>query len=311
MEHDNEGEVDTDRDAASVVRPAPPFAIEAVSGGRPGRLLGEILVANGKLSAEEVEQVVQLQHETRLRFGETAVQAGLVSAVDLELALAEQFGFPCESQAQDRVDADVIAAWQPFDPRVETFRALRAQVTMRWLEADPGGRTIAVVSPGPGEGRSYVAANLAVVFAQLGTRTVLIDADMRNPRQHTLFKLPNRSGLSAILSGRGASTSIQRVEPFDALSVITAGAMPPNPQELLAQPAFSELLQQLAKVFYVVIVDTPPGAGVADAQLICRSTRAALLVLRRNHTRTKAATRLLEDLGPTRAVLVGTVLNEF
>jgi receptor protein-tyrosine kinase len=307
---DDDDQAVPDRDAA-VVRRRPISIVDAVSGSRPGRLLGEILVSKGRLTVDEVERILQLQGESGLRFGETAVKAGLLDEADLQIALAEQFGFPCVRPEQERVDPDVIAAYRPFDPRVETFRALRAQLTLRWLDAAPGGRTIAVVSPEHGEGRSYIAANLAVVFAQLGARTVLIDADMRNPRQHALFKLPNRSGLSAILSGRGETESIQRVEPFEALSVITAGATPPNPQELLARPAFAELLQELARVFYVVIVDTPPGMGVADVQFICRNAGAALMVLRKNQTRARAATRLLDDLGPTRATLVGTVLNEF
>jgi receptor protein-tyrosine kinase len=308
---DDDEQAVPDRDAATVARRRPISIVDAVSGSRPGRLLGEILVSKGRLTVDEVERILQLQGESDLRFGETAVKAGLLDETDLQIALAEQFGFPCVRPEQERVDPDVIAAYRPFDPRVETFRALRAQLTLRWLDATPGGRTIAVVSPEHGEGRSYITANLAVVFAQLGARTVLIDADMRNPRQHALFKLPNRSGLSAILSGRGDTESVQRVEPFEALSVITAGATPPNPQELLARPAFSELLQELARVFYVVIVDTPPGVGVADVQFICRSAGAALMVLRKNRTRARSAARLLDDLGPTRATLVGTVLNEF
>ena len=311
IQRDDEERIAPDRGAAAVVRRAPISIVDAVSGSRPGRLLGEILEGKGKLTVDEVDRILQLQRESGLRFGETAVGAGLLDETDLQLALAEQFGFPCVLPEQERVDPDVIAAYRPFDPRVETFRALRAQLTLRWLDAAPGGRTIAVVSPEHGEGRSYIAANLAVVFAQLGARTVLIDADMRNPRQHALFKLPNRSGLSAILAGRGEPGSIQRVEPFEALSVITAGATPPNPQELLARPAFAELLQELTKVFYVVIVDTPPGVGVADVQFICRSAGAALMVLRRHHTRARSAARLLDQLGPTRATLVGTVLNEF
>jgi chain length determinant protein tyrosine kinase EpsG len=289
----------------------PLAAIEAAAGGAPARSLGSILLEHGKLTAEGIEQVRELERDEGLRFGEAAVKLGLISEADLRVALAEQFDFPCLLPGDEKVSSSLIAAYHPFDARVEAFRALRAQVTLRWLDAEHGGRTLAVVSPERGEGRSYLAANLAVVFAQLGARTVLVDADMRNPRQHALFKLPNRSGLSSILAGRGDGSSLQRVETFETLSIITAGAIPPNPQELLARPTFSQLLDDLAKVFYVVIVDTPAGVGVADVQLICRSTRAALMVLRKDYSRTKAAGRLVDELGPTKATLVGTVLNEF
>jgi protein-tyrosine kinase len=297
--------------AASARGGGPAAAIEAIRGGPPARQLGAILMEHGKLAYDGIERILQLQREEESRFGEAALKLGLISEADLRRALAEQFDFPCLLPGDEKIAPAVIAAYQPFHPRVEAFRALRAQVTLRWLDAEHGGRTLAIVSPERGEGRSYLAANLAVVFAQLGARTVLIDADMRNPRQHALFKLPNRSGLSAILAGRGDATSIQRVEPFDTLSIITAGAIPPNPQELLARPTFSQLLDELAKEFYIVIVDTPAGVGVADVQFICRGTRAALMVLRRNYTRAKAANRLVDELGPTKATLVGTVLNEF
>jgi chain length determinant protein tyrosine kinase EpsG len=273
--------------------------------------VGAILLQKGKLTTEGIEQVQQLERDEGLRFGEAAVKLGLVSEADLRVALAEQFDFPCLAPGDGKLSSSLIAAYQPFDSRVEAFRALRAQVTLRWLDAEHGGRTLAIVSPERGEGRSYLAANLALVFAQLGARTVLVDADMRNPQQHALFKLSNRRGLSSILAGRGDSSSIQRVESFETLSVITAGAIPPNPQELLARPTFTQLLDELAKVYYVVIVDTPAGVGVADVQLICRSTRAALMVLRKDYSRTKTANRLVDELGPTKATLVGTVLNEF
>jgi chain length determinant protein tyrosine kinase EpsG len=297
--------------APTGIRRGPISAIQAIVGGAPARQLGTILTDSGKLTAEAIERVLQLQREEGLRFGEAALKLGLITESDLHLALAEQFDFPCLLPGDEKIAPAVIAAYQPFDARVEAFRTLRAQVTLRWLDAEHGGRTLAIVSPERGEGRSYLAANLAVVFAQLGARTVLIDADMRYPRQHTLFKLSNRSGLSAILAGRGDSGSIQRVEPFDTLSIITAGAIPPNPQELLARPTFTQLLDELVKEFYVVIVDTPAGVGVADAQFICRGTRAALMVLRKNYTRAKAANRFVDELGPTKATLIGTVLNEF
>src|SRR5258706_15677072 len=90
-----------------------------------------------------------------------------------------------------------VVAYEPFHPRAEELRALRTQLLMRWSNAGARHRALAIASPGAREGRSYVAANLAVVFSQLGERTLLVDADLRTPRQHRIFNVPDRIGLSA------------------------------------------------------------------------------------------------------------------
>ena len=281
------------------------------SGVEPGTRIGDILLREGKLVAEHMGRVHEYQAAQHIRFGEAAVQLGLVSDEDVQQALAYQFDYPYLPVDDERIDPEVIAAFRPFDPRVEAFRALRAQVVLRWLSVGTGGRAFAVIGPGRGDGRSYLAANLAVVFAQLGTRTVLIDADMRNPRQHKIFKVSNQSGLSQILAGRGEPESIQHVPPFRELSVIPAGSLPPNPQELLVRPQFEDLLDELANEYRVIIVDTPAGVNGADVQFVVRSTRAALMVIRKNHTRVRRATRFAQDLGPTGVSVLGTVLNRY
>ena len=101
-----------------------------------------------------------------------------------------------------------------------------------------------------------------MVFSQLGERTLVVDADMRSPRQHLLFGVENRAGLSAALSGRGTPDIIQRVPALRDLSVLPAGTVPPNPQELLARPSFGQLLQQLGAEYDVILIDTPPAASL-------------------------------------------------
>jgi Mrp family chromosome partitioning ATPase len=128
---------------------------------------------------------------------------------------------------------------------------------LRWFKLDLRLKHLAIVSPGREEGRTYLAANLAVVFSQLGERTLLIDADMRHPRQHVLFGLPNRGGLSSLLAGRAGADVIELVAPLTNLSVLPAGPQPPNPQELLGRPVFQNFLAELDKEFDVVIIDTP------------------------------------------------------
>src|SRR6185436_2788796 len=153
---------------------------------------------------------------------------------------------------------DLVAAYEPFHPRVEELRTVRTQLLIRWYNPDAGRRTLAVVSPGSQEGRSYVAANLAIVFSQLGLRTLLIDADMRAPRQHSLFNIPDRVGLSAAISGRGDHRSAVAVPGMNGLAVLPAGTIPPNPQELLSRATFASLLKDAQNDFDIVLVDTPP-----------------------------------------------------
>src|SRR5260221_4226524 len=164
---------------------------------RDGRL-GGILVAEGKLQAKDIERVMEMQRTSGLRFGEAALRLGLITAEDLRGAVARQYDLPHLLPGNESISSELVVAYEPFHPRAEEMRALRTQLLIRWSNAGLKQRVLAVVSPGSGEGRSYVAANLAVVFSQLGDRTLLIDADMRTPRQHRIFNVPDRVGLSAV-----------------------------------------------------------------------------------------------------------------
>jgi chain length determinant protein tyrosine kinase EpsG len=274
------------------------------------RSIGAILIDAGKLSAVDVERIMQAQREQGLRFGEAAVQMGLLTLQDIQFALARQYDYPCLAIGQDDVSAELVAAYQPFSAQVEALRALRSQLMVRWFTGEPGRRILAVASPGRGEGRSYLAANLAVVFSQLGEHTLLIDADMRNPRQHELFKLENRTGLSAILSSRGDAGDVRRIPSFMDLSVLTAGPTPPNPQELLGRPLFANLLKDMANEYDVIIIDTPAAVDYADVQTVARRAGGALLMARAKETRTAELRDLATTLTGSGVVVVGSVFNE-
>src|SRR6266581_515080 len=130
--------------------------------------LGSILVEEGKLGAGGIERVLELQRIEGLRFGEAALRLGLVTADDLRGAVAKQYGFPHLLPGSGSVSSELVAAYEPFHPCAEELRALRTQLLIRWSNAGIRQRMLAIVSPGSGEGRSYVAANLAAVFSQLG-----------------------------------------------------------------------------------------------------------------------------------------------
>ncbi len=275
-----------------------------------GRSIGAILIDSGRLSPDAAERILKLQKARGLRFGDAAIELGLLSEADIQQALSRQYDYPYLMPGDTSVSEEVIAAFKPFSPVVEQLRALRSQLMLRWFDGEAGHKTLAVVSPGRGEGRSFTAANLAVVFSQLGERTLLIDADLRNPSQHKLFRLPNRLGLSSLLAGRAElADTVTRIPGLIDLSVMAAGATPPNPQELLARPSFNALIATVQGQYDIVIVDTPAGAETADHQSIAARARGAVVVARKDISLAPQVQALVGSLQQAGVVVVGAVLN--
>lgn len=271
--------------------------------------LGNILVEGGKLNSRDIEPILELQRARGVRFGEAAIRLRLITQDDLRGAIATQYGLPHLLPGSAPISSELVGACEPFHPGAEDLRALRTQLLIRWANARVRHRMLAVVSPGSGEGRSYVAANLAVVFAQLGQRTILIDADLRNPRQHRIFDVPDRVGLSAVLSGRADRDAVVPLPQFGTLSLLPAGACPPNPQELLLRPALTTLLEELRNEFDIILFDTPPASLYADAQSLAFRAGSAIVLVRRDHTGIAATASTIRVLSDTGTIVVGTVFN--
>lgn len=275
------------------------------------RSIGAILIDSGKLSINDVEQILRLQKDSGHRFGDAAVELGLLAQSDIQHALSNQYDYPYLLKSDESVSDALVAAYNPFGPQVEALRTLRSQLMLRRFTGDPNRKMLSIVSPSPGEGRSYLTANLAIVFSQLGERTLLIDADMRKPCQHELFKLENRNGLSSVLANRNDQQAVQRVNKFVDLSVLTAGPIPPNPQELFGRPALTALLHELNERFDVILIDTPPSADFADANMLAARAGAALVVARKDHSRLELVRQQTENMAQSGIEVVGTVLSEF
>jgi protein-tyrosine kinase len=296
--------------------PAESFAVFPDRDQRPASnksnsSIGAILIRSGRLSVADADKVMRFSHERSMRFGDAAVQMGLLTAADIELALSRQYDYPYLLRGESAISDEVIAAYEPFTARVEGLRAMRNQMMWRWFETAEDRRALAITGAESGDGRSFLAANLAVVFSQQHQRTLLIDADMRAPRQHQLFGLENRVGLSGVLAGLTGQEAIQRVPSLVDLSVLTAGALPPNPSELLGLPAFGQLLRELADSYDVILIDTPASNDYSDAQLIASRAGAAVMVARQNHSQMKKLRGLISLLTDARVHLVGTILNEY
>jgi protein-tyrosine kinase len=199
------------------------------------RTIGAILIDSGRLSPDDTDRVLQFQKEEGIRFGEAGVKLGLLTEADILFALSLQFDYPFLSGPARPVSEDVVVAYRPFGNEGERLRALRSQLQLRWFDEAGRNTSLAIVGPHRGEGRSYLAANLAVSFAQAGERTLLIDADLHNASQHRYFKLENASGLSNLLAGQLQDGMVQFVAGIPGLAVLPSGPLPPNPQELLAR----------------------------------------------------------------------------
>ncbi|MGE5493391.1 MAG: chain length determinant protein tyrosine kinase EpsG [Actinomycetota bacterium] len=274
------------------------------------RPIGAILMDRGLLTPEGAESILKLQREAKLPFGDAAVQLGLLTEADIQFALSQQFDYAYLPLSGDKpVSEELLAAYRPFSHEVEDLRAIRSQLMLRWFDKSRDHRALAVVGAANGEGRSFLSANLAIVFSQLGERTLLVDADMRRPRQHQLFKLDNRVGLSSLLGGRSNGSSIVPVAAFSSLAVLPAGPIPPNPLELLGRPTFGQFLLEVGADYDVILIDTPAAADCADASMIATRVGAALAVARRNETRVAAFSELVRTLAGAGVAVVGSILN--
>ena len=275
------------------------------------RSIGSIIAETRHLTADQVEKVLQYQRAKGIRFGEAAIALGYASADDVLFALSQQFHYPYAAEGQRRANPELVALNQPFGVQAESFRAIRSQIMMRLFNEGQERCALAVVSPDSGDGKSFFSANLAITLAQLGGRTLLVDADMRGPRQHQVFGIPNNAGLSGILSGRAEAKVIQQVPGVPSLFVLPVGITPPNPLELVERPAFGMLIRELLAKFDHVLVDTPAAQYGSDCAVIAARCGAALVIARQHKSRVARLEELVSNLAETPAKLAGVIFNEF
>jgi len=238
----------------------------------------------------------------------------LVEALDNTLRtpddVARLLGLPVLGVIADHPveDGRLVVLETPRSPVAEAFRSLRTN--LQFASVDRPLVRLLVTSPGPGEGKSTVAANLAAVLAQSGKRVTLLDADMRRPRVHKLYGLPNRSGLSGLfVDPRLILDGVLQRTPLENLSVITTGDLPPNPSELLGSEKMNEIITQVMEISDVLVIDSPPVMLVTDSAVLSQRVDGVLLVLRQGETNLEVARHSVEALRRVGANLLGVVLN--
>lgn len=271
--------------------------------------IGALLLESGKITPEGAERVLRMQKELGIRFGEAAQRLGLINDADIAQVLARQFDYPYLQPGEGQLSPNLVAAFNPFSSQVEMLRAVRSQLMLRWFGR--GHKSLTIVGLEPGDGTSLFAANLAIVFSQLGENTLLVDANLRNPSQHEIFALKGRQGLSDILAKRAEISLAERIEALRSLSVLPAGTLPPNPIELLSRTSFAGFNLQLESSYDIVLYDTPAFTTASDMLPLAARTGGVLLVVRKNRTSLNNVGVLTEQVTQAGGKVLGSVLVDF
>jgi len=200
-------------------------------------------------------------------------------------------------------------AHDPYDPRCEKIRALRTELLLR-RELIDRADIVALLSPCAGEGRSLLAAELAIAFAQTGRPTLLVDADLRRPQQHSFFGVDNLQGLSEAIE-YDAAPLLHTVQGLPRMSVLMAGAVPSNPLELLSSRSFASMIEDWRNNFEFVVIDTAPITQFSDGLAVARLVGRVLALSRAQHTPYKDMQDMLRRLAATRSQILGAVISHF
>jgi protein-tyrosine kinase len=273
---------------------------EAPDSQPAGAEKGRLVHLRRESGDEQVGRSLARRREHQLRVGEAAMELR-----------SQQFHYPLgmNGAAVKNLDSQLVAAHEPFSDRAEELRSLRREL-LASVFPEPGKRALAVLSAEQGDGKTYLAANLAISFSQFAGRTLLIDANLRRPELHRLFKTSNEVGLGNLLAGDAPHEPVLEVKGLEGLHLLGAGSVQADPVQLLQGPRFSVLIEQMVDSFDFVFIDTPSNDAGPDARLIAARAGAAMLVGRKGHSRIELVKRLLTQLNLGPALVAGVVLNQ-
>lgn len=205
------------------------------------------------------------------------------------------------------LNRDLVTAVHPKSPISEQYRIIRTNI--EFSAVDRQLQTLICTSAVPTEGKTTSASNLAIVFAQQGKKTLIVDADLRKPATHSAFKVANTVGLTSILTERTTVEKAVVPTTVEQLYILPSGPVPPNPAELLGSQSMKELIKELKECYDMILFDTPPVLAVTDPQLIGNLCDGALLVVKSNQTRKDDIMKAKELLQQANVHILGTVLN--
>ena len=209
---------------------------------------------------------------------------------------------------------ELITFVSPKTQISEVFRTLRTNI--QFMNVDEGLKSLLITSTVPGEGKSWVASNLAVTFAQAGKRVLLVDADMRKGRQHEIFEVNNNNGLSNYLIMTTKNDSLNSIGDYiqttliDNLYIMTAGMTPPNPSELLTSQKMIDLIKYLEQIFDIVIFDGTPSTIVTDAIILSKFVDSTLIVSAHKETKIDDLNQVKRNITNVGGKIAGVVVNK-
>ena len=214
-----------------------------------------------------------------------------------------------KNKGMQSVARKLVTSVNPKSIVSEQFRTMRTNINFSMPDEEL--RTILVTSASPGDGKSTVVANTAVVFAQEGKRVLLIDGDMRKPTVHYTFHLTNTIGLSNLLTRQTTLSEAVKASDIDGLDIITCGPIPPNPAELLGSRTMDKLLEEMKSEYDIILFDAPPVLSVTDAQILSNKCDGTVLVLSAGQTEKEGIIKTKEALVASQANIIGAVLNNY
>ncbi len=270
--------------------------------------IGRMLESRGKITRDQFKAIIKVQNEQNLRFGEAALQLGLVHQEDIKEVLAEQFAYTIPPHESD-FDRRLVAAFQPDSVQTEALRSLRSELMLRYFNRGEN-LSLAIVGAEDATSIALASANLAITFAQLGIATLLVEGNLRSPQLHHIFGQHERNpGLTDMIAER-SQVDPTEIPSLGALWILTAGTEAPNPQELLASRRYGEKLQELSTHFDVTIINTPPLTNIKDAQLIAAQSGAALVIAHKDISRMKNVESICTSLRGVGVRLLGAALQQ-
>jgi capsular exopolysaccharide synthesis family protein len=216
-------------------------------------------------------------------------------------------GVKLSQEDRERITSKLITNFSPKSPISEAYRSLRTNIL--FANIDKPIKTLIISSSATKEGKSTTVANLAITMSQMGSRVLIIDADLRRPTIHTLFKIDRQIGLTNALLGTYTLDEVIKPTGIENLDVISAGDIPPNPSELLSSNAMRKALQILSQRYDLILIDSPPVIAVTDAAVLATRVDGVLLVVSSGYVTRNEVLRAMQLLGNVRANLIGVLLN--
>ncbi len=248
------------------------------------KLIGQILHERGLMSEQAIKHTLSYSRVHGVRFGDGAKALNVVSDQSLDQALAEQFDYPFLKLADQGVSKELLLAYDPFGERGEAIRQLRNRLLL--LRQDDRRGALMVVSPDNASLSSWISANLAIAFSQLGNSCLLIDGNLKQPEFRDWFGITTPIGLSSYLVNRAPiSGVIHKMAAYRELYVLPAGVTPPNPLEILSRPEMQSLMVYASNRLDVTIINASPFSADLNPAYMAKVCQNVLVVTQKNRSR--------------------------